>query len=96
MSKLIAVVGLVVAMSGCQWWAQHGASVASDSLATIACVVNAAEAKQTIEQIGVSCGLPVLADVASILVATGTPVVSSPALVGVMSAHPAMKVVVRK
>lgn len=99
MSRVIAVigfVGLVVSSSGCNWWGQHGSVVAADALATVECVVKGAIAKQTVEQISLSCGVATAEEVVSILAATSTPVVSSTVLTGVMAAHPAMKVVVKK
>jgi hypothetical protein len=96
MKRLMLVVGMLSAITACSWWATNSGSVAVDTLAEIACVVNAAEAKQTVEQIGASCGIKLLSDVVAILQSTQTPVVSSQGLKDTLAAHPAMKVSVRK
>jgi hypothetical protein len=90
---IVGVLGLVGLMSGCAWFAANEKTISSDSLALVQCVVQAAEAGTTAEVIaGAVCGPMLVSDVISILEATNTSVVSSPATVAAVAAHPTLKV----
>jgi hypothetical protein len=82
-------------LGGCSWWAANGQAVTTDVLKEVGCVVSAAQQKQTVEQIALTCGIATVEDVVAILSSTQTPVTTSPALTGIMAAHPAMRVVVK-
>jgi hypothetical protein len=89
--SLVGLVGLI----GCAAAGALVAPITTDVIGEITCIVNGAEAGQTVEQVALNCGGVALVDIVNVLSATQTPVAPSTGLTGVLQAHPTLKVVVK-